>query len=64
MVHCAYLTRLVYGSRPTAVNLSDAVEKLRSLVLKTVETATEAKTVFQVGYISCIFEVPYYDSLV
>lgn len=35
------------SSRPTAVNLSDAVEKLRSLVLKTVETATEAKTVFQ-----------------
>ncbi|RWW31340.1 hypothetical protein GW17_00004024 [Ensete ventricosum] len=35
------------SSRPTAVNLSDAVEKLRSLVLKTVQTATEAKTVFQ-----------------
>ncbi|KAG6508066.1 hypothetical protein ZIOFF_033423 [Zingiber officinale] len=35
------------SSRPTAVNLSDAAEKLRSLVLKIAETANEAQTVFQ-----------------
>ncbi|WOL14263.1 methylthioribose-1-phosphate isomerase [Canna indica] len=35
------------SSRPTAVNLSDAAEKLCGTVLKTAETATEAKTVFQ-----------------
>lgn len=35
------------SSRPTAVNLSDAATKLENLVLKTAESSTEAKTVFQ-----------------
>ncbi|XP_042418528.1 methylthioribose-1-phosphate isomerase-like [Zingiber officinale] len=35
------------SSRPTAVNLSDAAEKLRSLILKTAETADKADTIFQ-----------------
>ncbi|KAJ6805743.1 methylthioribose-1-phosphate isomerase [Iris pallida] len=35
------------SSRPTAVNLSDAATKLGNLVLKTAESSTEAKTVFQ-----------------
>ncbi|KAG0463352.1 hypothetical protein HPP92_019421 [Vanilla planifolia] len=33
--------------RPTAVNLSDAARKLSNLVLKTAETASEAKVVFK-----------------
>ncbi|KAG6490963.1 hypothetical protein ZIOFF_052295 [Zingiber officinale] len=37
------------SSRPTAVNLSDAAEKLRSLILKTAETADKADTIFQGG---------------
>lgn len=36
------------SSRPTAVNLSDAATKLENLVLKTAETTTESKSVFQV----------------
>ncbi|XP_073014004.1 methylthioribose-1-phosphate isomerase [Typha latifolia] len=35
------------SSRPTAVNLSDAATKLQKLVLKTAETASEPKPVFQ-----------------
>ncbi|KAG0464692.1 hypothetical protein HPP92_018856 [Vanilla planifolia] len=35
------------SSRPTAVNLSDAARKLSNLVLKTAETASEAKVVFK-----------------
>ncbi|XP_042413846.1 methylthioribose-1-phosphate isomerase-like [Zingiber officinale] len=35
------------SSRPTAVNLSDAAEKLRSLISKTAETADKADTIFQ-----------------
>lgn len=37
-----------HGSRPTAVNLSEAATKLQNLALKTAESATEAKAVFQV----------------
>uniref|UniRef100_A0A0D3HJM8 Methylthioribose-1-phosphate isomerase n=1 Tax=Oryza barthii TaxID=65489 RepID=A0A0D3HJM8_9ORYZ len=35
------------SSRPTAVNLSDAATKLRSLVSRTAETAKDAKAIFQ-----------------
>ncbi|OAY63768.1 Methylthioribose-1-phosphate isomerase [Ananas comosus] len=35
------------SSRPTAVNLSEAATKLQNLALKTAESATEAKAVFQ-----------------
>jgi methylthioribose-1-phosphate isomerase len=35
------------SSRPTAVNLSDAATKLRSLVSRTAETEKDAKAIFQ-----------------
>lgn len=54
------LTWSDYGSRPTAVNLSDAAEKLRSLVLKTAETANEAQTVFQVGHGGHLYEISFW----
>lgn len=37
-------------SRPTAVNLLDAAEKLKQLVNKASETSDEAKTVFEVNF--------------
>ncbi|KAH0453128.1 hypothetical protein IEQ34_017452 [Dendrobium chrysotoxum] len=42
------------SSRPTAVNLSDAATKLQNLVLKTAETAAEAKFVIQSFYWSFV----------
>lgn len=44
-----WLTSISFcGSRPTAVNLSDAATKLGDLVRNTSETTTEVKTVFKV----------------
>lgn len=42
-----------FFSRPTAVNLSDAATKLKEVISKAVATASEASSVFQVGYLHC-----------
>lgn len=54
------LTWFDYGSRPTAVNLSDAAEKFRSLVSKIAETADKAHTIFQVGHGSHFYELSHW----